>query len=286
LGGLGSSLRSTGLSEQSLSKRSAMAGNHDPLYLFACHLEWHHWRQLGADQALVAVLDDSDQRIRVIAEMLLHRSSARPQRKIRTFIQSKRPVMEWFHSTERQQPEQRKGGIASSHEIQSTFAEQRDYLYWIALLITGDHALADPAVVNASALSANYSSVFHDWLIGWATYGTVRAAVREVHDLISASVRHYVDSSSEYSDDDVLSDDQIMSLRNVDPQEIIAALDPLARSALVLRGIQHASIADCALLLDVSRGIVAGAYSQALRWNGEHVGAHAAPNQEQMHSGV
>jgi DNA-directed RNA polymerase specialized sigma24 family protein len=194
--------------------------------------------------------------------------------------------MEWFHSTERKQPEQPKGGLASSHEVQSAFAEQRDILYWIALLITGDHALADLAVVNASALSANYSSVFRDWLIGWATYATVRAAVREVRDLISASASHYVDSSSKHSDDDVLSDVRIMSLRNVDPQETIAALDPLARSPLVLRGIQHASIADCAPLLEVSRGIVAGAYSQALRWIGEHIGAHTAPNEDQMDSRV
>ena len=194
--------------------------------------------------------------------------------------------MEWFHLTEREQTERTKRGLASRHEIQSAFAEQRDYLYWIALLITGDDALADLAVVNASALSANYSSVFRDWLIGWAPYATVRAAVREVRDLISASASHYVDSSCEHCDDDVLSDDQIMSLRHVDPREIIAALDPLARCALVLRGIQHASLADCALLLDVSRGIVAGAYSQALRWNGEHIGAHAAPNEDQMDSRV
>ena len=192
--------------------------------------------------------------------------------------------MEWFHSTEREQTERTRGGLASSHEIQSAFAEQRDYLYWIALLITGDGALADLAVVNASALSANYSSVFRDWLIGWAKYATVRAAVREVRDLITASASHYVDSSSEHWDDDVLSNDQIMSLRHVDPREIIAALDPLARCALVLRGIQHASLADCALLLDVSRGIVAGAYSDALRWNGEHIGTHAAPNEDQMDS--
>jgi len=194
--------------------------------------------------------------------------------------------MEWFHSNEREQPERPKGGLASSHEIQSAFAEQRDYLYWIALLITGDDALANLAVVNASALSANYSSVFRDWLIGWAKYATVRAAAREVRDLISASAGHYVDSSSEHCGDDVLSDDQIMSLRNADPREIIAALDPLARCALVLRGIQHASLADCALLLDVPRGIVAGAYSQALRWNGEHMGAYAAPNEDQMDSRV
>jgi hypothetical protein len=194
--------------------------------------------------------------------------------------------MEWFHSNERKQLERPKGGRASSHEIQSAFAEQRNYLYWIALLITGDDALADLAVVNASALSANYSSVFRDWLIGWAKYATVRAAVREVRDLISASASHYVDSSSEHCDDDVLSDDQILSLRHVDPREIIAALDPLARCALVLRGIQRASLADCALMLEVSRGIVAGAYSQALGWSGQHIGAHASPNEGQMDSRV
>jgi DNA-directed RNA polymerase specialized sigma24 family protein len=188
--------------------------------------------------------------------------------------------MEWFHSTERGQTEQPKGGLASSHEIQSAFADRRDYLYWIALLITGDGVLADLAVVNASALSANYSSVFRDWLIGWATYATVRAAVREVRDLISTSASYFADSLTEPCDDDVLSDDQIASLRHMDPREIVAALDPLARSALVLRGIQHASIADCALLLDLSRSIVTAAYCQALRWNEERGGAHRAPKKE------
>ena len=192
--------------------------------------------------------------------------------------------MEWFHSTEREQTERTRGGLASSHEIQSAFAGQRDYLYWIALLITGDGALAELAVVNASALSANYSSVFRDWLIGWAKYATVRAAVREVRNLISSSASHYVDSSSEHCDDDVLSDDQIMSLRNVDPRDIIAALDPLARSALVLRGIQRTSIADCALLLEVPRRIVAVAYYQALRWNSERLGAHGAPDADRLDS--
>ena len=181
--------------------------------------------------------------------------------------------MEWFHPTEREQ-ERTNGGLASSHEIQSAFDVQREYLYWIALLITGDDALANLAVVNASALSSNYSSVFRDWLNGWAKYATVRAAVREVRDLISASASHFVDSSSEHSDDDVLSDDQITSLRHVDPREIIAALDPIARCALVLRGVQHASLADCALLLDLPRPVVAAAYCQALRWNNERAGAH------------
>ena len=71
------------LSERSLLEPSTIAGIQDPLYLFACHLEWHHWRKLGAYQVLVAALDDSDQRIREIAEMLLHRRSPRPPRESR-----------------------------------------------------------------------------------------------------------------------------------------------------------------------------------------------------------
>ena len=191
------------------------------------------------------------------------------------------------HSTERERKERPYdndslvSSLASNHEIKSVFAEQRDDLYWTSLVITGDDAIAEQAMVNASDLSAHWSGVFRDWVIGWANHVTVRAAVRAVHDLISASAKRYADSSPEASDNDVLydvrsevlADDQIASLRRVDPRDIVAALDPLARSALVLRGIQHASIADCALLLDVPRQIVAAAYRHALRWNSERAGA-------------
>jgi DNA-directed RNA polymerase specialized sigma24 family protein len=188
--------------------------------------------------------------------------------------------MKCSHSTERERQEPFRDSLASSlasnQEIKSVFAEQRDYLYWISLVITGDDAIAEQAMLNANELSASWSGVFRDWLIEWANHVTVRAAVRAVHDLISESAKRYAGSSRETSDSDVPSDvlsgDQIASLRQVDPRDIIAALDPLARSALVLRGMQHASIADCALLLDVPRQIVAGAYRQALRWNSERVG--------------
>jgi len=188
--------------------------------------------------------------------------------------------MKCLHSTERERQEPFRDSLASNQEIKSVFAEQRDYLYWISLVITGDDAIAEQAILNANELSASWSGVFRDWLIEWANHVTVRAAVRAVHDLISASAKRYAGSSRETSDYDVpsdvlsvvLSNDQIASLRQVDPRDIVAALDPLARSALVLRGMQHASIADCALLLDVPRQIVAGAYREALRWNSERVG--------------
>jgi hypothetical protein len=87
-GRVGRDLTRTGLpkpspSERSLSKRSTIAGNYDPLYLFACHSDWQYRRNLAAYQGLVSALDDSDHRIREIAEMLLHRSSPRPPRKSR-----------------------------------------------------------------------------------------------------------------------------------------------------------------------------------------------------------
>jgi hypothetical protein len=190
------------------------------------------------------------------------------------------------HSTERERQERpdhndsRGSSLVSSHEIRSIFAEQRDHLYWTSFVITGDDAIAKQAMVNASDLSASWSGVFRDWVIGWASHVTVRAAVRAVHDLISESAKRYSGSSGEASDHDVLSgvlsevlsSEQIVSLRRVDPRDIVAALDPLARSALVLRGIQHASIADCVLLLDVPRQTVAAAYCQALKWNSERAG--------------
>ena len=232
-----------------LSKRSAITGNYDSLHLFARHLEGHHWRNPGAHQT-----------------SLMHRT--------------KKPTMEWFHSAEQDKQERPQGSLASSQEIQAAFVEQRDHLHWIALIITGDHALADRAVISASGLSASYSSVFRDWLMGWTNTATVRAAVREVRDLISASASRYIDSSYEHSDNGVLSDNQIASLRQVDTRDIVAALDPLARSALVLRGIQHFSITDCALLLDMPRRIVAAAYCRAARWNDERAGVQGPSNED------
>jgi hypothetical protein len=52
-------------------------GHRDPLYLFLCHLEWHNRRNLAGYQELLAALDDNDSDIRMVAEVLLHRSSPR-----------------------------------------------------------------------------------------------------------------------------------------------------------------------------------------------------------------
>jgi hypothetical protein len=56
---------------------SENVGHRDVLYLFACHLEWHHKRNLAAHQELLAALDDVNCDVRAFAEVLLHRSSPR-----------------------------------------------------------------------------------------------------------------------------------------------------------------------------------------------------------------
>jgi hypothetical protein len=72
-----------GLVRTVLPDYSSTVGHRDPLYLFVCHVEWSHRKNLEAHQELVAALDDSDHGIRAIAEMMLHRCSPRPQRKRR-----------------------------------------------------------------------------------------------------------------------------------------------------------------------------------------------------------
>ena len=51
----------------------------DPLYLFACHLEWRNRQNVAAYQELLAALDDPGEKIRTVAEVLLHRSAPRPE---------------------------------------------------------------------------------------------------------------------------------------------------------------------------------------------------------------
>lgn len=62
--------------------RGDAGSRRDPIYLFACHLEWRDRGNLRAYNELIAALDDRDQSIRVLAEMLFHRSSPQPKNQV------------------------------------------------------------------------------------------------------------------------------------------------------------------------------------------------------------
>jgi hypothetical protein len=53
-------------------------GQRDPLYLFACHLEWRYRGNLEAYQELLAALNDNDCEVRMVAEALLSRDRPGP----------------------------------------------------------------------------------------------------------------------------------------------------------------------------------------------------------------
>lgn len=61
------------------AERLKQACGRDPLYLFACHLEWHTQGNLRAFQDLLAALDDPSEEVRIVAESLLGRPSPRPR---------------------------------------------------------------------------------------------------------------------------------------------------------------------------------------------------------------
>jgi len=72
----------------------------DPIYLFACHLEWRDHRILHAYHELIAALDDSDKNVRRLAERLLHRSSPHPSNNlVRNEMVNLEPCEEEHHAS-------------------------------------------------------------------------------------------------------------------------------------------------------------------------------------------
>jgi hypothetical protein len=82
-------------SEQPARREDATCGR-DPIYLFACHLEWRDHRNLRAYHDLVAALDDHDHNIRCLAEELLHRSSPHPKSKTLNTASNLQPCEEHY----------------------------------------------------------------------------------------------------------------------------------------------------------------------------------------------
>jgi len=184
-------------------------------------------------------------------------------------------IMRWFRWEERDEHPAYGRPIASSGEIERAFRDEREYLLWTVRVITGKTDDASQSIIDASQSTTKSTGVFLDWLSRWAHSATARAAVAAVRELLVNSAARYAAYSCSHPSHDVLTGDQIASLRQIDPTLITAELDPLARATLVLRGVQHDSIFDCALQINVPRRSVAGAYCRALQWSNERLRARA-----------
>jgi len=174
--------------------------------------------------------------------------------------------MNWFGNQRRA-----RSHFATSGEIKSTFAEDGESLYWLALVITGDAELAKTSIVRATGIAATAGFVFRDWLSQWAHTATARAAISAVDEPILVAAQCYSHWICNHSNHDVLEERQIKALRKLEAKAIARDLDPLARAVLVLYGCHYASISDCAILLRVPRKYVLRAYCRALQWSSAEV---------------
>jgi hypothetical protein len=172
--------------------------------------------------------------------------------------------MRWLY-WKKQEPTALHDRFATAAEIEIAFDIEREKLRWIAYAITGDMHLAQKTLVDARDLQPTASGVFRDWLVGWAHSATARVAVRNIGESLREAAKKYENSTCDHPSHES-SKEESLFLSQLSPEEIVDALDPFARTILVLRAMQRASISDCTILLNVSRRAVLGAYCHTLQW--------------------
>jgi hypothetical protein len=155
---------------------------------------------------------------------------------------------------------------ATPPEISSYFRENRDFLFWMALVITGREELAESSIAAACNDSSHRRSVFLSWVGHWAQFAVVRCAIASIKQDIAAAAVNYRGKSCEHDGHPYLSEAEIRLLRTMEPSVLFTALDPLARSVLILQTLRNTSVYDCVLALDVPSATVMAAYCRAFLW--------------------
>src|SRR5208283_4072052 len=172
--------------------------------------------------------------------------------------------MYWLHLTKKQK--KRITQVLSTAEIQDPFADQRESLYWTALMITGTAKMAGRSVIDATGLAETSSREFRDWLVLWAHLATARTALNAVRSSIHETAKRYANWTCSHKSHEPLSWAEIRRLQELDAGKVVQQLDVFARAVLVLHGCHGASFDDCVLLLNVPLQSAVGAYCTALEW--------------------
>ena len=194
--------------------------------------------------------------------------------------------MSWFHSSTAAVDVR---DCASPAEIVACFQDQRNVLGRLALLITGDQARADQAVVQACEITLQGNSPFRDWLFEWAKAATIASAISHGTEAIRICEAAYKDQRCPHvehlspgdAEERAASLDLILE---ADAQTLIAELDPLCRAVLVLRVAIRSSIQDCTLRLNVSRAAVLAANCHVLTWLHERPAKPVEENRDASHA--
>src|ERR1035438_8007473 len=194
--------------------------------------------------------------------------------------------MSWFHSSTVAVVAR---NYASPAEIVACFQNQRNVLSRLALLITGDQATADQAVVQACEITLQGNSPFRDWLLEWAKAATIASAISHGTEAIRICEATYKDRRCPHVEHLSQGDAEERApsldlILGADTQKLLAELDPLCRAVLVLRVAIRSSIQDCALRLNVSRRAVLGANCHAMTWLHEGRVMPAEDNHDAAHA--
>ena len=175
--------------------------------------------------------------------------------------------MFWFKKNDARKISPRDPRFASVAEVRATFESLNEELLWLAEVITGDGCVAVDSVINATKLSESHSTIFRDWLAQWACNATIRVSLDHVRArIVRAAEETYQHVHCPHREHEVLSSGETAALQQWPAMTLAAQLDPLARAVLVLRGVKHAAIQDCALNLGVPRAAVLASYCAAVGW--------------------
>ena len=70
------------------------------------------------------------------------------------------------------------GGYATAADFKQIFTEDINSLYFLSLLLTGNHEKAEECFVEGIGESANGNHVFREWARSWARRTIVQCAIR------------------------------------------------------------------------------------------------------------
>lgn len=144
------------------------------------------------------------------------------------------------------------------------FSQHREELEWLANFLTGDETVAAACLVDACALAESENPGFQEWILKCAFLATIRSAVQIQQRRIVQLSFAYQQRPCIHGGHTALSYDW----RQIVVEEssvVIARLDVLCRSALVICGFESRSADEAAALLGIDPAGVEGAYCAAIK---------------------
>ena len=159
---------------------------------------------------------------------------------------------------------QNRSRYASDEDVRRVFSRFRAELEWLAYFIAGNQQTAAACVVEACGVSQSNNQVFEEWLLHWARYVTIRAAVQTQRSRMRRLSASYPQPNCAHDKHSLLSV-ELIELLVAEADNLIIQLDVISRAALIICGIEKHSVAEAALMLGVTSNCVRTAYCIGLQ---------------------